>query len=333
MNASIGWLPSSNHWKIASARLRCFLPCKYLKEAGAPVEIFNDKHIDQYKVVVFQKRYEPASLELAKQLRSKKVKVVFDLCDNHFYNPAHLPELTERAKRLQNMIEQADVVSVSTPEIEKLISGKRTVVIDDAIDEMKEKPWAKLYTKLIHSFPRQNEVYRIVWYGNTGTQPVPVGLVDLVKVMPSLEALHQETPLSLSVISNSKSLFNQSIGKTCFPVKYYEWKAATFPYLFKQHDVCIIPVTINPFTLCKTNNRPLLSLLLGIPVVADRIPSYEEFEEFVLFADWKRNLQAYASNLDLRRQHVRLATSYIQGKYTKQRVISQWTSLFQTLIN
>ena len=32
----------------------------------------------------------------------------------------------------------------------------------------------------------------------------------------------------------------------------------------------------NPFTLCKTVNRLATALLLGLPVVADMIPSYEE---------------------------------------------------------
>ncbi|MEJ7708822.1 MAG: hypothetical protein WKF84_02960 [Pyrinomonadaceae bacterium] len=53
------------------------------------------------------------------------MKTVFDLCDNHFYNPQNLPTLDERAIRLQRMIDLVDSVSVSTPELAKLIQGKQ----------------------------------------------------------------------------------------------------------------------------------------------------------------------------------------------------------------
>ncbi|MBC7931131.1 MAG: hypothetical protein H7Z38_11270, partial [Rubrivivax sp.] len=98
------------------------------------------------------------------------------------------------------------------------------------------------------------------------------------------------------------------------------------------HDVCVLPVSSNPLTLCKTSNRLVLSLLLGVPVVADRIPSYEEFGAFVRFADWERNLRAYAADAELRRRHVQEGRDYIRSNYNKERAIAQWSSLFRSLL-
>ena len=43
-------------------------------------------------------------------------------------------------------------------------------------------------------------------------------------------------------------------------------------------------------------NRLALALLLGVPAVADVIPSYEELRPYALFGDWERNLLAYADD-------------------------------------
>jgi hypothetical protein len=76
----------------------------------------------------------------------------------------------------------------------------------------------------------------------------------------------------------------------------------------------------------------VLSLLLDVPVVADKIPSYEEFSQFVLFSDWENNLRKYAGNSQLRQQHIKHGQEYILAKYNQNRVVSQWSNLFQTLL-
>jgi hypothetical protein len=73
-----------------------------------------------------------------------------------------------------------------------------------------------------------------------------------------------------------------------------EWDSyESFCERFRQHDICILPINLNPYTRCKSNNRLALSLLLGVPVVADTIPSYEEFERYCLLDNWHENLRTY----------------------------------------
>ncbi len=323
---------------IASSRLRAFLPCKYLTQEGWPCEMFAHQNLHQYKLVIFQKLYNEDSIDLAKTLKSKGVKTVFDLCDNHFYYDLDNPLAShERAERIHRMVDLVDIVSVSTQEMRSLIhsqTGRDPIVIDDAVEPPPGEIRLELYSTLRNFLiRRRDKSFRIVWYGNAGSKNPPFGMIDLLKVLPFLEKLHRKLPVTLTVISNSMALFEEYTKGVSFPGRYYPWDRSTFPYLFRQHDVFIIPISINPITICKTNNRLVQSLLLGVPAVADRIPSYEEFSNFVLFSDWENNLYKYAVNSELRRQHVNQANVYIKSKYNKSRVVAQWSSLFASLLD
>lgn len=332
-SAAIAWKPFINDANVASARLRAFVPCRYLKEAGWRCEIFDPKNLDAYELVIFQKAYDEESLALVESLRTRGVKTVFDLCDNHFYNPDDLPVLRERAERLRRMITAVDAVSVSTPELGKLIDGG-CVVIDDAV----EVPRSNTLGAAVEHLPDRVEniqsphPLRVVWYGGAGSENPPFGIIDLPRAFPYLEALHTQTPLELTVISNNQEWFQKYAGNVSFPARYCEWRLDTFAQIFPRQDVCIIPMALNPLTTCKTNNRLVLSLLMGVPVIADKIPSYAEFQEFVLFGDWPNNLRTYASDPELRRQHVQAGRRYIRSKYNKERVISQWSALLEQIL-
>jgi hypothetical protein len=333
-NATIAWKSFSDSPDKASARLRSFLPCRYLREAGWRCEIFEGSNVASYELVIFQKAYDEESIMLAKSLTGRGVKTVFDLSDNHFYNPDDLPALRKRAARLCRMIETVDAVSVSTPELGKLIKHEDCVVIDDVVDAPQSNAVLSALSNLRERLRNISSAWplRVVWYGNAGAENPPFGLIDLPRALPHLEALNTQTPVELTIISNSEELFRKYLGKVSFPVRYYEWSHDTFPRIFRRQDLCIIPVASNPFTVCKTNNRLVLSLLMGVPVVADEIPSYGEFRDFVLFSDWQNSLRAYAADQELRRQHVLRGQRYIRAKYNKGRVVSQWSALFERML-
>ncbi len=330
----IAWKPHRFSPESASSRLRSYLPCRYLREAGWPCEIFEPGNIASYQLVIFQKAYDEESIVLAQALTGRGVKTVFDLSDNHFYNPDDLPGLRERAERLRRMIRVVDAVSVSTSELAKLIEHENCSVIDDVVETVAENTPLSVLSGLRDWLTNISSAkpLRIVWYGNSGSEMPPFGLRDLCRVIPSLEALSTRMPLQLSVISNSEELFRKYAGNVRFPAKYYEWSNDTFPAIFRRQDVCVLPVTSNPFTVCKSNNRLVLSLNMGVPVIADEIPSYQEFRDFVLFSDWENSLRAYATDKKLRRQHVQGGQHYIRSKYNKERVIFQWSSLFERML-
>lgn len=330
----IGWKPFSWDSNIASARLRCFVPCEQLKQAGWPSELFEISRLNDYKAVVFQKAYTAEDVQLARQLKAHGSKVIFDLCDNHFYKLTRQPGSVEQLRCLEQMVDLADVVSISTPKLAELIAGKPTVVVDDAIESFPVAGWR---SSIIRAFGLPHHRFssraRLIWFGNCGSDDPAFGLVDLAAIIPELNRLDVSAKISLSVISNSKTVFEKHIRGTTFPARYYSWEKETFQAIFQQHQLCLLPISSNPFTLCKTNNRLLLSLRLGVPVVADKIPSYEEFTGCVLFSDWFNNVQTYLKNPNLGRLHVENARRHICERYPERRTAEQWAALFHSLLD
>lgn len=310
------------------------MPIDYLNRAGWDCEIFNQANISKYNIVVFQKCYTKNDIELACELKASGIKIVFDQCDNHFYNPAQQPELNERVERLQQISQLADTITVSTAEMAKLFAGKTTIVIDDAIDVPKIS-WSqkiKLQVKNKLSFSNNN-ILKVVWFGSAGSETPRFGMIDILKVLPHLENIHLHVmPVKLSVISNSKALFHKYLGNARIDCTYYEWQRETVSYLIKQNDVTIIPVNFNPFTNVKSNNRIVASLMNDVPVIADCIPSYSEFSDFVCFTDWEKCLINHAKSKGQWNEQIKNGKKYIKNKFSEEKIRQAWESVFYSLV-
>lgn len=329
----VAWIPAASIDQ-AGSRLRAFLPCDFLKRTGYPCEMFKEVNKNTYNIVVFQKTYGKEHIELAKTLKNRGVKIVFDLCDNNFviHGSSNTQKSQERLNRLKEMIELSDAVSVPTPELSKSISHHYVVIIDDAIDDVSSNFLYDLYLASRGTFsPLKKPDLKLVWYGNKGKSNPPSGLSSLSKILPEIEKLNSCFPSSLTIISDSKSAVDKFTQEVSFPIHYYEWNRKTFQYIFRKHDVCIIPVDINPLTLCKSNNRLVSSLMLGLPVIADKLPSYAEFHDFVLFSNWHENLLRYGTQKKLREEHVIQGQTYISAKYSNEKITSQWKQLFEAI--
>jgi hypothetical protein len=319
MNQSvIAWKPAAPTPELASARLRCFRPLEYLRAAGWPCELFDPTQMHRYRAVVFQKAYGDDDLAIAAHLRGLGVRTLFDLCDNHFVGPA------DRADRLRRMLDGVDAVTVATPELAKLVA-RPTCVIDDALDSVEPDWWSSFRRRL----PRRRRPLRLVWFGNAGMDDPPFGLIDLARIRPELEQIHRRRPIHLTVISNSKATFDRHLGCVRFPVTYCAWDNRRYQRILRRQDLCLIPISPNPFTMCKTVNRLALALLLGLPAVADAIPSYEELRPFALLGDWTDGLLEYLGNRSRQARDVRRGQAYLRGKYTPRRVVEQWTAVLR----
>lgn len=327
MERVIAWKPAAPNPELASARLRCFRPLEYLNRAGWQCELFDRGQMHRYRVVVFQKCYGDEDLDLAAHLRGLGVRTVFDLCDNHFYNPSGRSELRIRADRLRRMIDSVDAVTASTPQLAEIV-GRQCAIIDDAIDDVPAPAWSD---RLSNCWRRRGPALRLAWFGNAGQDEPPFGLVDLARIRPALETLHRRRLVELTVISNSRPAFDRWMSAAPFPVHYHDWDNCTYQRILRACDLCLIPVNVNPFTLCKTNNRMAIALLLGLPVVADAIPSYEELRPFALFGRWDESIFEYAADTRRTGQNVRDAQRHLRSKYTPERVVDQWSSVIRPL--
>jgi glycosyltransferase involved in cell wall biosynthesis len=163
-----------------------------------------------------------------------------------------------------------------------------------------------------------------VWFGNAGSAVPEFGLVHLGAIVPELEALHREQPIELTVVSNSRPMYEQYVGRATFPTRYVRWRPQSFHRDVSRADVCVLPVVANPFTIGKTSNRLVVALELGVPVVAGDIPSYREFDEWIGIEDWQANIAAYAADPELAARHVAGGRAQIRECYSDERITRQW---------
>lgn len=312
MTWSVGWKPFTRRRDVASVRLRSRLPAKLLGDRGWHTSLYEPDR--RYDAVVFQKAYEDSDIELARVLARSGVRTVFDLCDNHFDNA---PE--ERVQRLTEMMASVDVLTVSTPVLAELVPRPDAMVIPDALD---------IPPRGISLRRRSAGRPNVVWYGVAGTTDRTAGLVDLKRILPDLAAAGAR----LTVITNSREAYDLHIAGGPVPSRFIRWRRSTFSLAFRGHDACVIPVSDNPFTRCKSNNRLVLALMLGVPVVADPIPSYVEFADHVLFDAWQASLDSYTRDHALRKRHLDGGRRFIRAHYGNEVVAGRWASVLDDLI-
>lgn len=345
----IGWRPKSSDTRVASTRIRCLNPIRELQRRGFPVELFRPEHVSQYTAVVYSKLYDEASYREAAGLREKGTRIVVDLCDNHFYNPAGNPDLARARVGLERMLRLADHLVASTPELGAVMRAelgtKRPVaVIGDAVEET----IAGVQEQALRRWLRRRELQRLlawldngrkagieaalVWFGIHGGPHHDHGIGDLLRVRPVIEQLHRRHGVQLTVISNSRQKFARLIAPWSVPTHYHEWGPLTFLPALRAHQVALIPVTRNPFTWCKSNNRLATAIAAGLGVVADSIPSYQEFTQVCRLDDWEQGLSDYVRDPAVRSRDVRAGQALVSRLCSPERIADAWQELFTAVI-
>jgi hypothetical protein len=345
----IGWKPKFYNPTVASVRIRCLNPLSELRARGFAVELFDRTRTSTYRVVVYSKLYDEATLREAMELKANGTIIVFDLCDNHFYNPYSLQPLLKAREQLLRMMALADYVVTSTESLAEVVrSVKRDlqsiVVIGDAVEtEIPHEftPWwlrwwhvrhlARLHT-VIKAEQAQGRT-SLVWFGIHGGPNAPYGMMDLLNIRSCLERLNREFPLTLTVISNSWNKYLKVMRGWNIRTRYMPWSANTFLSALQAHAIAVIPISLNPFTRCKTNNRLVTAVQARLAVVADSIPSYEEFRSVTRLDCWESGLREYISTPDLRRRDVLIAQSMISEKWSLQKIADQWQLFFQKVLS
>jgi hypothetical protein len=348
MLGRVGWKPRFFDPRVASTRIRCLNPLAELQSVGYPVELFDRRRSSEYAAVVYSKLYDDASYKEALALQQRGARIVLDLCDNHFYNPNGLASLSKAEEQLKRMMQLADALVASTAAMAELMRAQfpcaRDInVIEDGVETeitgvrstfweswRAESKLSKLLQKLAEK--KENRTTPLVWFGIHGGSNAEYGMLDLLKRRPLLETINGNHPLSLTVISNSKKKYDRAIKPWSFPTYYLEWHPQTVFAALRAHRIAIIPVSQNPFTHCKSNNRLALSLSLGLAVVADSIPSYRDFADVCFLDEWRLGLERYLSDSELRQQHVERGQALVLSEWSTTRIAEKWRDFFDVLL-
>lgn len=322
----VGWKAAVHDRRIASLRYRVEAPVRALQAIGHRVEMFDPACAPDYDTVVFSKTYSHADRQLAKAVRGRGGKVVFDLCDNHFYNPHDLPRYREIREEILEMLGHAHEVVCATPALAEVVRAEAPwaptpLVIGDAVETLRLPQEA--------AFPPLERGRRLLWYGSHGSPNASAGMIDLLLIADRLSDLHRSQGVELVVCSNDPDKYERLIAPLDFPTRYVDWSLEGFPAVLASADAVVIPINRNPFTACKTHNRLSLALYAGVPVVADGIDSYREFEPYCTLDDWAGGLQRLYDDLDGERARAIASREHSDRCWSLDAVALKWAGALE----
>lgn len=336
----IGWKPVVNNFSIPSARIRCLNIIRNFQSDTVALEVFNECHFaDRYDAVIFSKNYSEESLQEAQALKQKGKKVVFDIFDNRFFDPDGSAERKDAERRLKEMFRLADYITTSTDFLKATLSpyvpGREITVIEEALEDTlhtsqeSQANLAAAYLRLAFYKVRlalSGARTRLIWFGTSGDSSIikSGGMSDILKLKPLLSSAEFRGKVTLTVCSNGEKSYRELFSDWPIPTLFVKWHPATFYRVLKCSHVALIPVTPNPLTICKSNNRVVTALYNGLAVIADEIPSYAEFGDCIALNDWEGGLRRFVGNEAARRECVEKGRAIIARKYTPRIIADKW---------
>ncbi len=329
----VGWKPKSNDPSVASVRFRCLSPLNTLRAQGFPIEVFDASRALQYSLVVFSKLYDAENVKLARSLTGERIKTVLDLSDNHFYNPYDLPPYRTAASQQREMLDAVSNVICCSAHLAKVVSREVTLrrsplVVGDAVEALDLGETSSSAFATVDAQP-----FRILWFGSHGSPNAPAGMEDLLTVRDHLDAAAQRARVELVVVSNDRAKFETLRAKLGIESRYVDWDGAAFGHELARANVVIIPINANPFTLCKSNNRLATALWYGVPVIADRIPAYDELAPFAFIDDWEAGLRhCMAASREAQLRTI-AGSAYVRTRFNIGEIAAQWRQAFLKVHN
>ncbi|HEY5410281.1 MAG TPA: hypothetical protein VIJ94_06100, partial [Caulobacteraceae bacterium] len=319
----IGWKPFDDNAQVASTRYRTLWPLAELRRRDFPVTLYHEAAEGLYSAVIVSKRARYEDLLLARKLKQSGRLLIFDICDNHFYNPQDLPDYAALRRRLRVMMQLADLVVCSTSPLrdilaEELDGAKRPVIVGDPFEAICLPPGVARPERPV-----------LLWFGSHGSPNAASGMFDILHIADELAALYRETAFELLVLSNSREKYRTHIEPLPFPTRYAPWDQATFPSYLASASAVVIPLSKNPFVACKTHNRMSIALYAGVPVVADGIYSYREFSRFCFIDDWAAGLRTVLNAPQAARARLVGAREYLDAMWSIEVIATQWADVLK----
>jgi hypothetical protein len=183
----------------------------------------------EYDVIVFQKTFWK---EMAKDFKGLKI---LDLCDPDWHE----------GQEIMTMINNIDAITVPSLALQEELSeftDKQIFIIQDRYN-LDKLPKRKVQ--------REGKAKSCVWFGYSSGQEI---------LDETVQAKIREVGLKLIVISDSD--FYSPICK----VENLRWDIKTAYKEIQKADFALLPETTNAKRKYKSNNKTILSYLLGLPV-------------------------------------------------------------------
>lgn len=243
---------------IGSTRIRVHNLIKYWDEA----ELY--QYGDKADVLIFQKVY--ANIDYKLPLTYPAIKIL-DICDPDFKDS---PDIF-----IKETLDAMDAVTVPTESFKTFLEQMTDTpiyVVKDRFD-LEEFPKPKVHT---------GKAKTIVWFGYSHNS------MGIKLAMPSIE----RRKLKLHVVSDSDFMpYKMCIDSKGYQKDMYSFTKYTHPEAYKEiqkGDICVLPPTNRPFDIFKSENKRVISELLGVPVATNA----EELDKLIEAEDRQKHINA-----------------------------------------
>lgn len=235
---------------------------------------------------VFSKHFNARDYEIARQPVRYR-KVVFDICDYHLDGPY--------SDHYERMMDLADTITVATEEMARSIedeTGHVSKVIPDPY-EFPEKT------------PKFTDEMRLLWFGH----PSNLNPLRLEIEKGNLGGYW------LKVISQPNAMI------PCIP-----WSMEAMENGLDECDIVIIPQEDTQRNRCKGANRMIESIRSGRFVIANAMPAYEQFKDWMYIGDIQEGLKWAETNKKEITDRITEAQKYVRQTFCPKAISLQWQS-------
>lgn len=268
MPITANWLTNVHHRDYdrmsASVWIRCLQLIPYLESHG--VKCLLNQPEEAAPIALFVRWQDESAYRLARTLKSKGSKIIFDLCVNYFdpvgYIGPGYGATGERLDETMRMLELADVVVCAS----HFIAGRAkehhgwVEYIPDSIDT---GHFIRIKDESDFSRPK----LRAIWSGTA------VKARELEPLIPMLKARQ----IPLTIISNKRAPIGPRAGPLNgrFSYKYLPWRHQTFPSTILEGEISLgYRETDSPYNKGHSQFKIGVFMAQGIPAIASPVPSY-----------------------------------------------------------
>lgn len=325
---------------LASIRYRMLEPLAALKRAGVEIELYDPaRGVADYDAIIFCKSHGREAVDIARTARAAARAVIYDNCDNVFsaHRIGHFS--ADRLTRVREMATLATHLTFSTSVLADQFAvelsgfGKPFAVIPDTLDiepaavpapNPAERRSISRVERFLH---RRRDALHLIWFGKSlGNSS---GFAHLDRVLRRLATAPDRPPVTVTIVSNSRwNYLKHRIGWR-LPCCYAPWRLSTFDTILRLHDVAIIPVETNEYTVGKTINRPATAVLAGLGVIADAIPAYEPLRPFIAMDGMEAGLAHYWQTRGTPDPLVQQGREMLAAEYGADAMARRWLALLE----
>jgi glycosyltransferase involved in cell wall biosynthesis len=184
-----------------------------------------------------------------------------------------------RLARDEELFRRADLITVSTPRLEKRLRefNKKVKVVYNALNFDNWKP-----------VKMQKEKFRIGWSGGVSHY------IDLMEIKDALtEILNEHKNVKFIIAGSTFDGFTKDMPKDQIEIQpWVDIEAHPFRTALMNLDLAVIPLAKNGFNECKSCIKFYEFASLGIPTIATKFPPYsDEMHRKALTNDFKAKIE------------------------------------------